>query len=185
MALAPNPALFIPIEFTDGDGVVHRGDSWARLISVVTRYRLDNKLPAGNPEREIIEQACNRYPDRCQETKNARLNAATDTSNVRILSWLLRVIDSKDALEYVPEGEARRRMAICAACPRQVDWRHKCASCTARADSLYTKLLDGRPATFGRSLLGCGALDEDTRLSTWLSSAPVGDSRLPANCWRR
>lgn len=184
MALVPNPGLYIPLVFVDADKVEHRGTSWADLILQIARYRKRNHIEPGNPENEVLTQACAKYPDRCVEKSGpTKLPALVDDLNLRLLAWLVKMDESTRKL--VTDGEARQRAEICKACPRQRDWRSKCGSCAASADALVKDMLAGRPAGYTKDLLGCLALSEDSRLSTWLEQPPVGDANLPVNCWRR
>lgn len=184
--LIPNPALYIPLEFKDDKGVIHTGNSWANLILKVGQYRSRNGLPQGDPEKEVLTQACERYPDRCLDTKNRKLPALADDLNLRVLSWIVATFERyKNSAVFATETEARQRAAVCAACPRQHNWRNKCGSCAARADDLKRKLLAEKHTTFSDKLEGCLALGEDCRTSVWIAQPGIEGDRLPANCWRK
>lgn len=183
MPLRPNPNLYIPITFKDADGLEHTSDSWAKLILKVIRYRQKNDFPVGDVEKEVIEQACSKWPDRCVHSEHGRLPALEDDLNMRVLGWLVSTIERKPT--FVSENEARRRMEICAVCPRQSDWRNKCGSCAARADEIMKKILEGKPLEYGKNLKGCSSLSEDTRVSVWIEQAGAESGRLPVECWRK
>lgn len=177
-----NPHLYVAIEFEDVDGTQHTAKDWPELADKVEAYRKRRGLPPGSPAKEIVEQVCERHPDRCE---NVGRRGAQPTRKYRkaihnrILDWVVKFVDK---VKWVTHDEAARRAAICKSCPRQRDWRGNCSSCRGTVDKIVAGLLQRR-AKF--DLRGCNALGEDCRLSVHLDQPGIADEELPDNCWRR
>lgn len=177
----PNPHLYIPVEFRDEDLIVHVASSWAMLIDKVREYRERNSKPAGDPEKEIFAQVCDRNPSQCRDTTKDSV-LPTDDLHKRILRWVSDRVEERAKLKFVGESEARERAAICSACVRLRPWRNACGACAKTADKLVREVLGDR-VIFSQSR-GCASLREDPRLSVWLNKPRVRGN-LPGNCWRK
>lgn len=181
-----NPNLFVPIEFFDTDGSHHTARDWDELAAKIIGYRERRRLPPGNPQQEIVDQACSRWSDRCIDASPRNLRQLGPELNRRILSWIGNIVAFIHKIGFVDKVEAARRAAICAACPRQASWQDSCASCRSQINRVAKELLDGHPFTDQmKALNGCDALGEDTRVSIWLSQEPVNVAGLPEHCWRK
>lgn len=185
MGLKFNPNLYIPIEFIDKDGTVHTARSWDELTAKVIGYRERRRIPSGNPFKEIVHQACAKVPGNCIDDGSG-IGSIFPGLNSRILHWIGNLVSTIRKLGFVSAEEAASRAKICAACPRQQAWADTCAACRTQVNNVAKELLGSRTLTPEmKSLKGCNALGEDTRVSIWLTQATVEDDELPDNCWRK
>lgn len=176
----PNENLYVPIAFTDADGVTHRADSWNDLIANVRDYRYRNNKPVGSPQAEIFEQVCFKYPRRCMPSKGGQRKASQGHLSARLITWLSKLL--RTSIRFVSPQEAERRANICLGCVEQSAWRRSgCSTCRA-IDKLATRAADGRRLN---DLSACDALGEDCRVSVLIDQPGVGAGLVPAHCWRK
>jgi hypothetical protein len=169
--------------FKDSDGATLRASTWAGVIKRVTLYRQRAGYPPGNPEQEVIAQACSRDPVLCREDNGEHAaQVKRQPLKARVLTWLTRTKADKEK-EFVEETVARQRAAICATCPNNKDLPGGCASCRAATKILREQIIERRFQD-GR-LRACDALGEDLPTSVNLELQSVEDASLPANCWRK
>lgn len=180
--IAPNPHLYVLIEFFERDGIRHHSTSWALLIDKVREYRERLGLPVGDLQKEIFTQVCTRNPAGCREQGRKDGVLPTDDLHKSILGWLGKIAENRKKIKFVSEAQARQQAAICAACSRLRPWRNACGACTGSADKIVAGLLAGK-AQFDNSR-GCASLREDPRASVWIEQPPV-EGPLPDNCWRK
>lgn len=102
----------------------------------------------------------------------------------RWLSQMLTKVTRQRAIGYVDVQKAGHRALQCRFCHYQKNWVKDCAPCRASVEGSRKILLKARP-DLGDGLLGCGVLNEDTRVSVHLDLPKSGDSRLPGGCWRK
>jgi len=105
---------------------------------------------------------------------------------LRVLNWMLRLVEAKRKgdLPFVDGLVARDRAEICRKCPFQHGWEKNCATCKDSTKAVQRQLVEGRD-DFGRGLLGCLILSENTAVSVHLKGDEVSEDKLPANCWRK
>ncbi len=180
--------------FIDEDGVKHKADQWEHLAVRVASYRKRAGKPPGDPEQEILDQVCARQPDYCQE-KNlpvpaqraiATANESIRASSRAITQWLINILRLRRVgrAQPVSREEARRRAAICAACPMQKDFSSVCGSCKAMRKTAK-QILFGGNSPVGEKLKGCRVLGEDTSTSVHIQQDPSSNPALPGHCWRK
>lgn len=170
--------------FTESDGSRHVStDGWNSLIARVRLYRKRRGLPAGDVEREVINQACSKNPVLCQDDDGQRKIALKKSSlKSKILNWLnwLRGFPDK---HYVEDGLARERAATCAKCPNNQAFQDGCASCRATVNELRKQILGNRFID-GR-LNSCLVMEEDLPTVVHLDMIAVQRDELPDFCWRK
>ena len=180
--------------FIDEDGVCHKATSWPELVVKVVNYRKRAGKPPGDPRAEIEAQVCARQPTYCQDNppappptrRDTRGAAGTGNLTARVQKWLAGMLSLKrsGAIHKVSMDEARRRAEICARCPAQKDFSGVCGSCKAMRKQSGQILL-GTDKRINSALRGCSILGEDTSISVQLAVSPVGETGLPAECWRK
>lgn len=183
-----NPNIFPKggFQFLESDGTRIIGKSWNGVVSRVVNYRKRAGLPPGNPEDEVVAQACQQNPVLCRQDNGVREAQVKRSSlKVRVLLWLsvLRGKRDKEPLEFVPEGDSRNRTLVCVGCPKNIEIGDGCSSCKAALAESRKDLLGGRRSD--KRLNSCLVLGEDTHVSIWLESQSVIDGDLPGHCWRR
>jgi len=185
----PNPNIYPDggYLFTEGDGTRFRGESWRDLTKKVKEYRQRNKLPAGDPETEIFDQYCVRMPSQCRNfSKGPTVIQQPMDHNQRILHWFIRMLElrRKGPLPKVSDGEAARRAAICAKCPRQQPLVASCQTCINSVRKGREALMDREPSKH-QNLEPCSALAEDCMVTVHLEQPVVAADRVPPECWRK
>lgn len=65
----PTPGLVPPNgwHFPASPDYTLQGDSFADLVSRLTTYRTQNRIPAGSPAMEVAEYLCTRWPHFCAD----------------------------------------------------------------------------------------------------------------------
>jgi hypothetical protein len=114
------------------------------------------------------------------------IRADRDAFYLRVLNWMLRFVEAKrrGPVPFVDGIAARERAEICRQCPFQHGWEKDCSTCRDSSKAVQRQILEGRE-DFGRGLLGCLPLSENTAISVHLDEAQVADEKLPAHCWRK
>lgn len=173
--------------FTESDGTSIRADSWPGVIRRVAKYRERAGLPPGNPEAEVMEQACKRNPSHCVRDDPTRAEMLKKVSlKGRILNFLasLRRMRDKTSIEFVDKPEADRRAAICAACPNNTPISEGCSSCKVALTEMRGDIL-GRGRPIDSRLVGCVVTGEDLPTAIFLNQPTIERPELPGHCWRK
>jgi hypothetical protein len=104
----------------------------------------------------------------------------------RVTNWVhtLLAFKRKGNLVYVAKTESKRRLSICAACPKLVSVTGSCGGCMTALAQAKGVLLAGQ-AKVEKAIAGCKGLGEDTSVSAYLVQPPSAEPSLPPNCWRR
>lgn len=170
-------------QFVETDGTVIRATSgWKGVILRLVAYRKRNRLPMGDPAKEVHEQACARSPDTCHDDADP-----TTVRHLKIASLKGRALAWVAALKarphtFVDEGLMRARANVCAGCPAHAPTAGGCGSCKKALKGVRQEVLGGRP--IDDRMAGCLVLGEDTGVNTWLADPTVANSELPKCCWR-
>lgn len=191
--------------FKNTDGVKFRGRSWEDLAAKVTEYRAANGFPVGDVMAEITAQVCKSSPSFCRDTSVPRKPSQSPRQRppdaprpqtpvprgkgnmvARVTNWIHTLIAAKrkGTISFVSKTEAKRRRAICAACPKQISVTGSCGGCMASLAQAKGVVLSGN-ADVEKPIAGCKVLGEDASVSVYIVLAPNPDPALPANCWRR
>lgn len=172
--------------FKDSDKSVHRADSWAGVIERVKKYRVRAGLAAGNPEAEVIEQACRDNPGLCHsEDSTASVQLRKTSLKTRVMKWMAGLWESREAwpIQFVEGEERARRSGVCAKCKFNQSLPGGCASCSAAVSNLRKRLI-GQRFVDGR-LHACLVLGEDLPISVHMEHTAVENGELPPACWRK
>jgi len=173
--------------FKESDGTSIRADSWPGVIRRVAKYRVRAGLAPGNPEVEVMEQACQRNPAHCVRDDPVRAEMLKKVSlKGRILNFLssLRRARDKTPIDFVGAPEAERRAAICAACPNNTSISEGCGSCKAALTEMRSDIL-GRGRSIDNRLVGCVVTGEDLPTAIHINQQAIEHSELPGHCWRK
>lgn len=182
--------------FTDTDGTAHRGLSWQAVIKRLEMYRRRNKLPLGNPEGEVLAQACKENPGLCIEpkTKEDRKAARRAPPSIpppkppslkaRVLRWLteMRELATKGLVGYVDRTVHDSRVAICIKCKKKGELSGGCQPCEKALAGFRAEILGRRPLAGPDA---CSVLGEDLQTATWLDQLAKENAALPDDCWRK
>lgn len=179
--------------FQDRDGSTHRSESWRMVEAVVRQYRQRKGEDPGDVWGEIMDQACARNSNLCQDTTPHQLvlsapagsNTYAGTMFQKVSNWLSGMMTryQRREVRLVDRSEAARRAAICAPCPRQMTIPATCGSCHTQMATFRKAIIGGSSVNEG--LAGCSALGEDTKLSVHLTLEPITVDGQPVNCWRK
>lgn len=171
------------------DGTTIAGANWPGVIARLRAYRKRNNLPPGNPQEEVIQQACERNPGLCTpDDGNYAATLKLATLKTRILAWFaaLRARKQAQPLEFVLQAEANKRADVCLQCPHNKELTDSgCSSCKNTVKELRKVIIEGRPVDSRLAHRGCNVLGEELATSVWLQSINEGNSDLPSPCWRK
>jgi hypothetical protein len=172
--------------FRERDNATIRGDSWPGVIARVKNYRKRAGYEPGNPDVEVIEQACARNPGLCHEDNPAyqeKLKAAT--LKTRVLRWFadIQARMKGEPLTFASEFDAKNRANVCVLCPYNKSLPDGCASCKAavqesRKNVIGARFVDARVHC-------CDVLGEDINVTRWLEQQTLDNGELPGHCWRK
>jgi len=168
------------------------GHSYQSLADAVLRYRMNNKLPIGNPLREVFDFVCDQHPHFCTAPQPLTVSATHTSLATQVAEWISLVYQNSLLRDpetlFVPPEEAARRAAICAECPMNVDPRQGCGSCREAARQIGFTLRAGRSTPQDSALSACSVTGQDNSTAVWLAGPPTltpsAASELPGHCWR-
>ncbi len=170
--------------FKEQDKTIIRAGNWKDVIKKVVAYRERARLPLGEPEREVIAQACSRNPSHCFDKVVVTARPPV-TLKSKVLQWLNAMLKVKAELTYVTPQEAAVRAQVCAGCPmNQSLGVSSCNSCKQAFGEFRKQLLGGSRVRDAR-LGGCAILNSDLMTATHLDEIRVDNKALPAHCWRK
>lgn len=174
--------------FVERDGTRLVSQSWPGVIARLRAYRKRNKLPAGDPEREVTEQTCVNNPAACY-SDDGQHAAAIKVTNLksRVLAWFsqIRKTARREISEFASAELAQARAQVCAGCPANQSLPQGCSSCLAAVKELRLEVIGGRPADARLVGHGCAVLGAELATQVWLEQVTVDNSELPTCCWRR
>jgi len=172
--------------FKESDGVRIGADTWAGVIARVKRYRARAGLPPGNPEEEVMNQACDRNPGYCT-TENAAYTHEVSRASLknRVLLWFLQMRKRKtdESIRIMSDTDARNRAQVCAGCPRNQALPEGCSSCRAAIEESRKQLIGSR--FVDARINSCAVLGEELNTTIHLDLVRVENSALPEHCWRK
>lgn len=172
--------------FKEQDGVRIGADSWAGVIKRVANYRARAGYPPGNPEEEVMAQACDHNPGICTDENQAyKVEVVRASLKNRVLIWLLqmRTRKEKESIGIVVEQDARNRAQVCATCPRNQSLPEGCSTCRQAVEESRRQLIGSR-FTDAR-VNSCDVLGEEINTSMHLDLVRIEHPGLPEYCWRK
>ena len=178
----------------DGTEVKIESDQYKNLVPDVLNFRLHNRLPIGDPPREVDEQICTRFPQQCQMGVDPGgyvrrpIPPGPPRFIDQIIMWAQSLLGNQGIAELEIQQEAERRAAICVQCPLNIDWKQSCPSCVSHAETLMTLIRKGRNVTQWRKLHACRALGQDNATAVWIKKELLQrgpTDHLPGHCWAK
>lgn len=170
------------------------GHSYQSVAEALLRYRLENKLPVGNPLKDVLDYVCTNWPHFCSP-HNPPIHGgnASPAISSRISVWLSSLYRAARTLggseNFVTQAEADRRAAICRSCPHNVEWRHGCTGCLQGISTLGFTFRAGRTAAEEKALKGCDVIGQENATAVWVRALPPASpseyEALPKHCWRK
>lgn len=175
------------------------GSSFEDLAQQVLKYRLDNKLPPGDPAREIVDYVCGNWPQACKETKppavqprpGGELRGGLAT---RVAAWIAALYRNVPSVRdpSVHPSVSQARADICVNCPHNVDYKSGgCGSCLDSIERVGFVLRRDRQVANGTRLQGCRATGQHNPTAIWFSDEvlpPLSEQArglIPKECWRK
>jgi hypothetical protein len=160
------------------------------VIDALMQHRLENNIPVGDPQADMENFVCSRFPTYCRP-KTPTLPPARPhgTRNVDIVTeWANALYVNVGRLALVPAREAQARSETCVRCPMQMSWAEDCPPCVTSAQRLLMILRQGKDVPLGPSgtLNGCACHGWDNRTAVWFDRAhlpPKANPGAPEMCW--
>lgn len=174
--------------FKTADGTRITGGSWKGTVARLRDYRKRNNILAGDPETEVMAQACVNNPAICHHDDGQRAVALKVASlKSRVLKWFsdIRKTARREISEFASAELAQERANVCAGCPQNQSLPEGCASCIAAVTELRKSVIGGRIADARIANHGCAVLGAELATQAWLQQITVENSELPARCWRK
>jgi len=169
--------------------------SYQALADELLKYRLANKIPVGNPLKDVFDTVCTRWPHFCSDAPHPTLSTGEGTVPLasRVTQWMANLYRSARttavADNFVSQGEADRRSAVCRQCPQNVEWRMGCSSCVASTKQIGYTYRAGRRAAGEPSLRACNVLEQENATAVWIKAPPTMTTEqartIPPFCWRK
>lgn len=169
------------------------GHSYINVAENLMRYRVDNKLPIGNPVGEVLDFVCQHHPHFCHETNTSAAAAATLPLASRVAQWVAKLYavlrgQNVDTL-FVDQKTADARASACSGCPHNQTWAGGCGTCARDTRRISYTFRGGRTAKSEKELYGCDLIGHDNATAVWLKELPLVApdvyEKLPDFCWRR
>ncbi len=188
------PGGFHFIEKTPTGEFKIESTSLASVQAALLTYRLNNNVPVGNPQQEVVDYICNNWPHFCSDNAEPYLVPANPISREahlsrRVSDWTRQIFDLGSDNTVAP-AEAERRAAICAACPLNADFHAgACGPCVESLERIGFVWLRNRKTSFDEKLGGCKACGSFNRVAVQASKLPpltdADKAALDPKCWRR
>jgi len=141
----------------------------------------------GNPEQDVVAQACRRDPQICGESYRVSPIARPPSLKATVLKWLssfLNLTRKGEKLEFVSPNEAYDRSNTCERCPFNTPLGvSSCSSCKQALREFRKALLGSKKQD--TRLGGCSILGVDLQTAVHLEELRVDNPQLPAHCWRK
>lgn len=171
--------------FKETDGAWIEAQSWGGVVKKVREYRKRNNMPAGDPDKEVIEQVCTNHPGLCWEVDEETKKARTVVNLKGRLLLGYRDL-AKTRVEFVPLETARDRGNVCARCPKNTELPTGCISCRLALNELRGSLIGNRPVDDRLVAHGCSVLGVELAALVHLDQPTIDNPALPKGiCWRR
>lgn len=164
-------------------GKTFKSDTFQGLIAEVKKFRLDNSLPFGDPEQEILYYYAEKFPFMVKSDPD-RTAIQKDPD---YLAWRNWVWDSckKFSHKFLTQKEAEERQSACAKCPynKPITWTGEEAKQVGKKSFILRRCQQVMP------LVGfCTFHKWDNRVSCFTEDAKIfskqkQDKHPPANCW--
>jgi hypothetical protein len=167
-----------------------RAATYDLLITAVAKFRADNGIPVGEPQKDVDDYICSAFPRQCNDFASDASVSIAIPQAVTLTDKMLQVMEkqlenhSEERLEL--KQEAARRADICRGCPFNVRWNTGCGACFEAVNRMSATLRIGNHVPRDRDLRACRLLCHENRSAVWLRLEHIGTSTdLPGFCWAR
>jgi len=192
-SLVPRPHVIPPggYHYLQGGHRIE-GSSYENLAENVLRYRLDNKLPVGNPHSDVLDFVCSRHPHFCMKPRQIVIGDGRLPLTSRVTQWISHMYQtlrgSKLDAMFVGQAVADSRSLVCSACPKNVAWSAGgCGTCHENTKHVAFTFRGGRKAARQDLLRACSVAGHENATAVWLSVFPTltNEQRqtVPDKCW--
>jgi hypothetical protein len=172
-------------------GVILRAATLDLLVKEIETWRTQNGIPVGNPEKDIDDYVCSKWPHYCQVSSNEEVLVQANTDMLKqVNGWAAITMRStpKGGYDLVDNNVAKERAAKCLECPFNRNWRGSCGTCMSATDTILIRIRQLRKIPLDESLLGCSINGFDCKTAIHLPDAAfkMTDTKkqnLPQNCW--
>lgn len=177
--------------FTVEPGVTLKTATYDLLVQEIIKWRTQNGIPVGEPEVDIDNYYCSRWPNYCQVTQNEEKVIQKNINlSKQVNAWAAITMRETPMGGYalVDQNVAVNRCKICISCPFNRAWKSDCSTCTKATDTILIRLRQLRKIMLDESLLGCAinGFDNKTAVHLPLSALNLTEEKLqsiPQNCW--
>ena len=172
-------------------GVILKASTYDLLIKEIINWRTQNGIPIGNPETDVDDYFCGKWPSYCytSDKESTAINKNSDLLK-QVNGWAAITMRETPAGGYplVDQGVALQRCKTCMECPFNKAWRSGCGNCMKATDTILIRLRQLRKIMLDESLLGCAinGCDNRTAVHLPLSALNLTEEKLqsiPQNCW--
>ena len=197
--LIPNTSVVPPggfhyTETHDGISIKIESDSVEATAEALLRYRVNNGIPPGDPQKDVFDYICKNWPHFCHNTDPynktvGREQSPDENLSRRMTVWMTKLWNSGPD-NSVTQAEAERRAAICAVCPQNQDYRPGgCGGCIDGIERLGFTWRRNRTTTLDAKLSGCKATGAHLPSLVQAEKIPAMSdeekNRLDTTCWRK
>lgn len=163
------------------------------VVDAILEFRLENQLPAGNPEADLENYVCTTFPHFCSDplttpVPNSQNQIIVGNKFVDIIAlWANSLYDQAGRMTLVTNKEAEQRSVACMNCPMQTVWEGDCPRCVENAQRITKIVRQGKEVTHWRKLHGCAAQGFCTRTAVHIDRQYLGPTNptAPDYCWMR
>lgn len=174
--------------FPDDKGGMIHGTSYQDVAAQLAEFRTRNKLPEGEPLREVIEYLCAKNGSLCKHRREGPPvsvpsvpdSQATPKFDDRVLQWCASWLEGFHG--RINPDEIRRRANKCKACPHNKAYNPSCGPCKRRLRRALDAVIGGFPRDAMKGLGGCSHYFWENRLAC--GSDICSDAGAPPECWR-
>ena len=169
------------------------GHSYQSVADAVLRYRIENKIPVGDPLKDVLDYVCRNWPHFCSAHNPPVAGNASPSLSSRVSVWMAALYRAARTLattgNFVDDATANRRAATCEKCPFNKDWRTGCGSCLEATAQVGYTFRAGRKVGNEKRLGACEIIGQENATAVWVKGlppvAPSEHQQLPAFCWRK
>lgn len=196
VTLLPKTSIVPPggFHFVDETGAVPvRIEGYdAEDVAVKTlKHRLAAALPAGNPLEEYRSWLCSTWPHFCTDTSPPERGSTIVSGehiSKRTATWMGQFFRGGFTSKFVSDGEAARRAAICATCPKNIRYNETgCGACLESIERLSFVYRANRATPSDLLLYACNETGQHNGCAVWAVTLPAlpEAAQLPTHCWRK
>ena len=176
--------------FPVADGVTLKAATKDLLVREIEKWRVQNAIDVGNPEKDIDNYFCSKWPHFClAESHEAPENPRYSLLKM-VNGWAVKKLRDQPPRGYplVNQPDAEKRCKSCIECPFNKQWRSDCGECMKATDTILIRLRQLRKIALDDGLLGCSINGHDNRTAIHFQIADLALTSerlaaLPQNCW--